>query len=179
MTNANQPTSDETERFVQQLAANQNRLYAYIYSLVGDHNRAADILQESNLVLWRKNHEFVEDRPFLPWAFAFARNQVMANIRDKGRDRCLLDVELVESLSTESEQQATQFDATRAALRHCLQQLTPTNKSLIQHRYDDGMSIAEVAESVGRGVGATKVALLRVRRQLAECISRRISLEAT
>ncbi|MDF1745393.1 MAG: sigma factor, partial [Gimesia sp.] len=46
--------SDNTEQFVQQLTENQNRLYGYVYSLLGDHSRAEDVLQETNLVLWRK-----------------------------------------------------------------------------------------------------------------------------
>ena len=55
--------------FVQQLTANQNRLYGYIFSLLGDHHRANDVLQETNMVLWRKAAEFQTDRDFIPWAF--------------------------------------------------------------------------------------------------------------
>ena len=54
------PTQDPTEHFIQSLTESQNRLYGYIYSLVGDHHAAADVLQECNLVLWRKFGEFRE-----------------------------------------------------------------------------------------------------------------------
>ena len=72
--------SDKTEQFVQQLAENQNRLYGYVYSLVGDHAQAADVVQETNMVLWRKLDEFDPQRPFLPWAFTIGRFQVLAHI---------------------------------------------------------------------------------------------------
>ena len=88
--------TDKTEHFVQQLATHQNRLYGYVYSLLGDHSRAADVLQETNIVLWRKIDEFQTDKSFLPWAFAIARFQVLAHLRDHNRDRLLLDAELAE-----------------------------------------------------------------------------------
>ena len=55
------PQPDTTEQFVQQLAEHQSRLFGYVYSMLGDHSRAADVLQETNLVLWRKNAEFDPD----------------------------------------------------------------------------------------------------------------------
>lgn len=166
-----------SEKFVQLLTENQNRLYGYIYSLLGDHSRAADVAQETNLVLWRKIEEFNPEMPFLPWAFAIARFQVMAHLRDHQRDRLLLDAELAETLSNEAAQQAEQIDHVRVALRRCMHLLTPTNRELIENRYIRSLPIAEVATSVDRTVGAIKVALLRIRRQLSECVQKRVAAE--
>ena len=166
--------ADKTEFFVQQLTEHQTQLYGYIYSLLADHSRAADVVQETNLVLWRKMTEFDPEKPFLPWAFAVARFQVLAHLRDHQRDRLLLDAELVESLTPAVEQQA-EVDAVREALRPCLQRLTPANRELIEHRYIRGKSVADVAAAVDRTAGAIKVALLRIRRQLAECIEKRMA----
>lgn len=170
-------SADKTESFVQQLAENQNRLLAYIYSLVGDHSRAADVLQETNLVLWRKLDEFQADRPFLPWSYAIARFQVLAHLRDRGRDRILLDPDLAESISEEAERQAAVVDDVQVALRTCLQSLSKTNRKLIQLRYFDAKSVKDVSASVERSVGSVKVALLRARRQLAECVQSRVATE--
>ena len=52
-----------SEQFVQLLTENQNRIYGYIYSLLGNFERSADVLQETNLVLWRKNSEFRMGEP--------------------------------------------------------------------------------------------------------------------
>ena len=123
------------KHFVQQITEHQNRVYGYVYSLLGDHARAADVVQETNLVLWRKIDEFQEDKPFLPWAFAIARFQVLAHLRDKKRDRLLLDPELAESLCGVVEDQAEQFDDVREALRPCMQTLTAGSADLIQKRY--------------------------------------------
>jgi RNA polymerase sigma-70 factor, ECF subfamily len=167
-----------SEQFVQQLTGSQTRLFGYVYSLLGDHNRAADVVQETNLVLWRKIEEFDPSRQFLPWAFAVARFQVMAHLRDHKRDRLLLDAELAEALSGEVQRQVEQIDTVRAALRACLQLLPPANRELVEHRYVRGMSLANVAAATDRTVGAIKIALLRIRRQLADCVQERIAAES-
>ena len=169
--------SDKTEHFVQQIAEHQNRLYGYVYSLVGEHSRAADVVQETNLVLWRKIDEFDPEKPFLPWAMAIARFQVLAHLRDRKRDRLLLDAELAETMSGEAQRRAEQFDDVRDALRPCLQALMPQHRELIERRYLKSMSIADVAATVERTVGATKTALARIRRQLADCVEQRLATE--
>ncbi len=167
----------KTEYFVQQLAEHQNRLYGYVFSLVGDHSRAADVLQETNIVLWRKIDEFQVDKPFLPWSFAIARFQVLAHLRDQKRDRLLLDAELAEAMSEECERYATQLDQFRTSLRPCMDTLTERNRKLVEHRYFRSMSIAEIAQTVERTASSIKVALLRARRHLAECIQMRMATE--
>lgn len=169
--------ADKTEQFVQQITEHQNRMYGYVYSLLGDHARAADVVQETNLVLWRKIDEFQQDKPFLPWAFAIARFQVLAHLRDRKRDRLLLDPELAETLCGAVEQQAEQFDEVREALRPCMQTLTAGNAELINKRYFQSMSIAEISQSCDRSVGSIKVALLRIRRHLAKCVQHRLAGE--
>ena len=171
-------TADKSEHFVRQLTENQNRIFGYVYSLLGDRNRAADVVQETNLVLWRKIDQFDPERPFLPWAFAVARFQVLAHLRDAKRGPALLDAELVESLSGEIEKKACQIDELRDALQPCLQQLTPNNMNLVKRRYFLGMPIAEIGAAMNRGVSAIKVALLRIRRQLADCVQQRVTRES-
>ena len=166
------------EQFVQQLTENQNRLYGYVYSLLGDHNRAADVVQETNMVLWRKIDEFEPEKPFLPWAFAIARFQVLAHIRDHKRDRFLLDAELVEKLSADIENASGLLESYREALRPCLKKLTPNNRELIEKRYFKSLPVAEVAKAADRTTGSIKVALLRIRRQLAECVQTRMATES-
>ena len=169
--------SNMTEEFIQQLAQHQNRLYGYVFSLLSEHNAAADVLQETNLVLWRKINEFQEGRPFLPWAMGIARFQVLAHLRDKKRDRLLLDAELASELTVIAEREASQLEEIRGALRPCLNTLTDNSKDLVEKRYFRGMSIADISSTVNRSISSVKVALLRSRRQLADCIQLRLESE--
>jgi len=165
------------EQFVQQLTGSQNRLFGYVYSLLGDRSRAADVLQETNLVLWRKIDEYDAQKPFLPWAFAIARFQVLAHLRDQRRDRMLLDAELAETLSSEVQQQVEQVDAVRQALQPCMQSLSEDQRKMIQQRYFQSMSMAEISAAAGKPASAIKMAIMRIRKRLAGCIESRLATE--
>lgn len=171
--------SETSEDFVRQLTKHQNRLYGYVYSLLADHSKAADVVQETNMVLWRKIDEFEMDKPFLPWAFAVARFQVLAHLRDSKRDRLLLDEGLAETMSKQLEANAADVESLQESLRPCLQRLTAKNRHLVEHRYFKSMQVADIAETLGQTTSSVKVALLRIRRQLAECMQKRQQSEST
>ena len=166
--------TEQTENFVQHLAECQGRLFGYIYSMLGEHSRTMDVVQETNLVLWRKKDEFREDAPFMPWALAIARFQVLAHVRDQGRDKCLLDSELVAALSEDTERRVDQLENMRIALQSCMSELPKEKSEMIHLRYYQSMPIAEIASTTGRRADAVKVALLRLRRVLADCMHHRM-----
>jgi RNA polymerase sigma-70 factor (ECF subfamily) len=164
-----------TEYFIQALTESQNRLYGYIFSLVGEHHAASDILQECNLVLWRKFGEFRPESDFIPWAFAIARFQVLAHLRDRKRsDARFVSPEIVELLHDEVAEQAGEFEEMRLALRQCLSKLAPTSRELVENRYFRKLAIQAIAEETSRNLSAVKVALMRVRLALRECIDRQM-----
>lgn len=169
------PHSDATEHFIQSLTESQNRLYGYIYSLLGDPHAATDVLQETNLVLWRKIGEFRPGGEFIPWAFGIARFQVMAYMRDRKREKeYLLKPELIEFLTSEVEEQAARFDDMRAAMQQCLSKLPAHSRELIERRYSKGQALDAICQETQRNLSAVKVALMRVRQALRECIERQM-----
>lgn len=171
-------SAEHQQQFVLQLTECQNRIYAYIFSMLGDHARAADVLQETNLVLWKRAQDWTRGAPFLPWAFAIARFQVLASLRDRSRDRCLLDSELIETLSQNVAAESSRLEETRVALRECLSKLTDQNRNLVRLRYEHGKSISGISEALQRSVESVKVTLLRIRRNLHACVTKQITLDA-
>lgn len=166
---------EETEAFVRSITSSQNQLFAYLFSLIGDHSRAADVMQETNLVLWRKRDEFDSRRPFLPWAFAVARFQVLAHIRDRSRDRVLSDPAIVEAIAAEAESQAAEFESIQVSLRKCIRRLSEFEQEIVTSRYQHRISVADIAENAGKGISAIKVALMRTRAKLGECVQTRMA----
>jgi RNA polymerase sigma-70 factor (ECF subfamily) len=163
-------TENEEKSFAEQLAESQNRLYGYIFSLVNNHHQAADVLQETNLALWRKAAEYNPERAFLPWAFTFARFQVMASQRDRRRDKTLLDPDVLELVAVELEEDAGDLEAMQVALRSCMAKLPTKSRSMIDARYFVGLSIKEMAEEMAASISAVKVGLLRIRKKLRYCV---------
>ena len=79
--------TNNTADFVQMMIGCQSRLYAFIMSLVHNGEHAADILQQTNLVMWEKSDEFEMGTNFSAWTFQIARYQVMAFRQRQRRDR--------------------------------------------------------------------------------------------
>jgi RNA polymerase sigma-70 factor (ECF subfamily) len=152
------------EHFIGELTENQNRVFAYICTLLGDPNRARDVLQETNLVLWRKSAEFKKGDNFIAWAFAIARYQVLAHLRNKQRDRFVLDPELIGLVSDVVEKEVCRMSAAQPALRTCLAKLPDDNRQLIELRYFKNMRIKDIANTLQRSLSAIKVSLMRIRR---------------
>jgi len=95
------PTEDVSRRheaLVQLLTAEQGRLFSFIYSLLPDPDRARDVLQETNLLIWRKSDEFVEGTNFRAWTSKIAHFKVLSHLRGMERDRHLFDEDLINQL---------------------------------------------------------------------------------
>lgn len=169
--------SDEAQReqFVRSMTDCQSLLYAYIYSLVGDANQAQDILQETNIVLWRRCDELCQASDFAGLARRMAYYQVLASRRDQKRDRLLFSDVVVAQLAEGIDARVDEMDQRQEALRRCLDELVPRQRELICQRYRNGMTTAELARKVGRSPGALDVAIHRIRKLLLGCIQRRLA----
>jgi len=59
--------------YIYQVTRAQRALYCFITTLIRRPADAEDVLQETNLVLWRKAAEFISGRDFMPWALRIAQ----------------------------------------------------------------------------------------------------------
>lgn len=167
-----------SERFERELTRAQNGVFAYILSLVGDPDTARDVLQETNVVLWRKAGEFERGSRFMSWALAVARMEVLAYRRDHQRDRHVFDAQLLEQLAGEYAKNTYDPDDRQKAFEDCLAQLPPRQRELLDARYAPGGSVKEMAERRGQSAGAISVTLSRICKALANCIDAKISKAA-
>jgi RNA polymerase sigma-70 factor (ECF subfamily) len=168
-----EPHSAE-ERIVGLIARHQPDLHRYILSLLPDRMLADDVVQETNLVLWRKAAEYDPAQPFLPWALTIAFFQMKAARRDAGRDRHVFNDSLVEILAAEHPAETTGGDL-EAALEKCLGELSENNRRLILARYQPGASVQELAAERKQTPTALSLALLRIRKALETCIERKLA----
>lgn len=164
--------SDSKERFVAALTDAQNALATYIFSLLPYEDLARDVLQETNIVLWRKADEFQEGKSFMAWACGIARFQVKARRRDMHRDKLVFDNDL-DSLAVEAEQYIAQSEPSVDMLSECLAELSADQRQLLALRYGTDSSLKAMASKLGRSVGALKVSLFRIRHIVGECIERK------
>lgn len=164
--------SDEV--FIQLLTAEQIKLLHYIAMLLGDPHAANNVLQETNLVLWRKAHEFQKGTNFSAWAHQVAYWQVQAYVRDRKRDRHVFSEELIAQLASRKTDDSIEAE-TRVALRHCLKHTSKANLELLRQRYEEGLTIVSLSKQLGKTQSAVKVRLMRIRQALLKCIQQKLA----
>lgn len=168
----------EQERFVQLLTDEQSRLLNYIAILLGDAHAARNVLQESNLVIWRKSSEFELGTNFGAWARKIAFWQVQAYVRDRRRDRHVFCDELLGQLAGQQDEFVNdEEDMRRIALRHCLPQLSRPHLELIRDRYEENIPIEVLAKQSGKSAASIRMGLMRLRKALLKCIQKELGYQ--
>lgn len=162
--------SAHSDEFVVLITGVQAKLYAYVLSLLGDPHQAADVLQETNLVLWRKSNEYTLGTDFNAWAYRVAHFQVLAQRQRLGRDKLVFDDLLLADLTARAAQRSGAFDGRLAALHDCMKKLSERQRNLFDRHYADGLSIGEMAAARGETAGAITQAIFRARLSLLKCI---------
>jgi len=152
---------------------NEREVFRYVIALVPSLADAEDIVQETALSLWEKFDEYDRNQPFAPWACRFALNKVREHRRRSAKHATILSDEVLAKLLEERAQYEHDLDRRRDALVDCLNRLPDADRRLIDRRYRDNRSVADLAQAdCGRGRDAIYKALQRIRRTIMECIRR-------
>jgi RNA polymerase sigma-70 factor (ECF subfamily) len=61
--------ADRAESLIRLLTQHQEGLYRYVFALVPHEDDAEDVLQNTNVALYRKSDQYDPGKPFLPWAY--------------------------------------------------------------------------------------------------------------
>ncbi len=166
----NSSDPEQSARFVALLTGMQSRLYAYLCTLLARPDDARDVLQETNVVLWKKAADYDPTRPFEPWAFRFAHWQARAWRQRQSRDRLVFDDSAFEQLAVECPRGGSAEREMRA-LEDCLAKLPEKPRALIDRRYAGGESVLGIAEAEKKPPNAIAALLYRARKLLADCMN--------
>ncbi len=171
---------DEVHRhraFLRQFTANEAAIRALVRRLVPARADADDIMQEVSVVLWEKFDTFRDGGNFRAWSFGVARYEVLAWLRDRGRDRLVLSEKVLELLGAEAEVHEPRLERQREALERCIVEVAPAQRDLLMRAYEPGARIAALARESGRSEPGLYQWLYRMRRLLLDCIRRALAKE--
>jgi RNA polymerase sigma-70 factor, ECF subfamily len=163
--------------YLEQFVGCQRSLYGYIFSLVRSQEAADEILQETNLVICQKIHQFDGKVKFITWACEIAHYNILAMQKKSHNRDALLESPLVEEIARQARLLAAQGDVRLPMLRECMELLAPPQRQLIEDRYSRGGTVEVLAKARGRSPGGIRVALHRIRSLLLDCIKRKMALE--
>lgn len=168
----------KTLDFVELMTEFQGRLYGYVMTLTGNPDAANDILQETNIVLWKQSKQFEPGTNFKAWAFRIAHFQFMAYRQRRLREKVLYSDDLLATLAAEYKELDEQHDRRADALEQCLALIAPRSRDAIRMRYADGLPLAALAAKLNRTSNAVSQLLFRTRCWLLECVKRQHDKEA-
>jgi RNA polymerase sigma-70 factor (ECF subfamily) len=172
-----QVSSETVDTFVRLLGQNQRRIFLYVMSLVSDWNDAEEIIQETNLVLWREFGRFQPGTNFSAWACKVALHQVLAWRKRVRRDRLEFSPAFLEAVAEEASAAADALEERSQHLARCIERLPKDHRNLLRLRYSEGLAIDAIARQLDRSEDAVYRALSRIRRALHECVTRSRLLE--
>ncbi len=160
----------DTEAFMELLTGVQGKVYAYLMSLCHDQALAKDLLQETNLTLWRKAENYEEGTHFGAWACKTAYYHLLNHRRRSRREELVFEEEVFDYLAERQEQRLLDGEPRLEFLLACLEKLPEKQRRWIEERYQPGASVRKMAETEGMKEGAMSQTLYRIRHALQRCV---------
>ncbi|NLW16382.1 MAG: sigma-70 family RNA polymerase sigma factor [Firmicutes bacterium] len=151
----------------------RDKIYAYLYRMVGNREDALDLAQETFLRIYSNLRHFKLGRPFKPWLYRIATNLAIDFLRRR-RPTVALDAPIAddESLRLELVEQgpgpAEQHERAELAayLAQKVAELPPNYRSVILLRHGHDLSYQEIADILQVPVSTVKTRLFRAREAL-------------
>lgn len=169
------PASDRVDEFVRLLGQNQRRIFIFVMSMVPNLDDAEEIIQETNLLLWREFESFRPGTNFAAWSCRVALNQTLAWRKRKRRDRLEFSPAFLEAVATESSAEADRLEERSRVLAQCIEKLPERHRRLLRTRYSERRGIEVISQELGRTTAAVYRSLSRIRHTLHECVTHTIS----
>jgi RNA polymerase sigma-70 factor (ECF subfamily) len=168
------------DEFARLFSKHQRLLYAYLVTLLNDAAAAEEVLQETCVVLLKEQSQFQPGTDFAAWATTIAFNQTRKFRRQTKRRTVSLDASLIEQIAVKF---ATNFvcadvhEDRRRALDDCMTRLVASDRKIVSAVYGRQQSIKQAADDLGRPLNTLYKAISRIRRQLQECVRRKLRAE--
>jgi len=160
----------------------QVRLLNFVYRMIGDRERAEDLVQEAFLRVYRHLDRFDRTRKFSTWIYTIASNLAKNELRNRSRSPLVaLDPsrprrEDEDSRPLDFEDTATRPDdlyerrSLKALVDQTVAQLPSHHREVFVLRELEGKSYEEIAEIMHCNLGTVKSRLNRARQSFAELI---------
>lgn len=156
--------------FISQLVSKYHyRLLRYLIYLTSRREQAEDLIQETWLRVLDRADQYNAGRRFQPWLFSIARNLAIDDLRKRERDITLEDDAPASETDSPFLKAAKSEEA--AQIAGALTELAPVYREALLLRFQEGLSLEEIASIAGAPVSTISSRLQRgltaLRSQLA------------
>ena len=152
---------------LQLITSHQRMLAAYLRTLVRDPSLAEDILQETNIALWKNSSKFKKGTDFPAYACSIGYRKAIDHFRREKKSKPLIfDSALAEKVA-ETLAELPETPGHRAA---ALRKLPLDDRALLQKRYRDGLTIREISRTTRSSESKLQNHFAALRKLLRSCI---------
>lgn len=156
----------------------RNKLFAYIYHLVGNKDETEDILQNVFLKVYRNIKSFDTKRKFSSWIYRIAHNEAVNYLKRKSRKK-FMSLEDVVSLKDKKELRDEEESPADAWIKKELQNevnkalggISAKYKEVLLLRYFLDKSYEEISGIIGKPVNTVGTLINRAKKKLFEEMS--------
>ncbi len=166
------PDLDEKEWIRTAVARFEGPLTLYAARLLGDADRARDVVQDTFLKLCRQDAREIRDR-LAEWLFTVCRNRALDVLRKEGRMTRLSDEHAGACASSDpSPSEVLETHESAAHVLQVLENLPPSQREVIRLKFQSGFSYREISRISGHSVSNVgfliHTGLKTIRRRLAD-----------
>ena len=146
------------------------RVFRFALRLLQSESLAQDVVSEVFFDVWRKASPFEGRAQVSTWLLGITRNKALDARKSRSTDSW--DEEAAQAVEDPAANPEVEYQKkdTRAVMRKCLAQLSPTHREIIDLVYYHGKSIDEVARITGAGQATVKPRMFYARKHLAELL---------
>ncbi|MBN2288833.1 MAG: sigma-70 family RNA polymerase sigma factor [Candidatus Glassbacteria bacterium] len=156
------------------------RIVNYVYRIIGDRDRAEDLLQDTFVRVYRNIDRFDQKRKFSTWLYTIATNLAKNELRNAGRSPLMYFQNLFyrkeDQKMFEAVDQADKPDdelyrrQLKDLVAKAVEKLPDRHRLVFALRETEGKSYEEIAEILDCNIGTVKSRLNRARARFAQII---------
>lgn len=159
----------------------QQRLFAFIRSIVNNQQTAEDLTQQSFEKAFVALNAFNTERSFKAWLFTIAKNEAFSYLRKQKKQRLLPLAEELTDQDGDTQAQVVTDPAPLAdkelirseegqSIRQALKLLKPNYRAVLNLYYQQDMSYQEIAETLDLRLNTVRTHLRRAKAALAKIL---------
>jgi RNA polymerase sigma-70 factor (ECF subfamily) len=143
------------------------RVYRFVLRLTNGSSLAEDLVSEIFIDVWRGARGFKGRSQVSTWLLAIARNKALSAMRARLDEQ--LDDEMATAIADPGDDPETTANKRNRSviIRHCLSQLSPLHREVMDLVYYHEKSLDEVARIVGAPANTVKTRMFYARRRMA------------
>ncbi len=156
--------------FTELMRRYQQRVYWAARRIVGTHEDADDIAQETFVKAYTALGDFRGESSFFTWVYRIAINLSLNAVRKRQMVSYLKENEIINRIfpSSDDPSREVEFKETQSRLQEAIARLPEKQRAVFVMRYYDEMSYEEISEVMKTSVGGLKANFFHALRKVRE-----------